>query len=319
MSQAAGRNVVLIFEKINKKYSYDGLPTTIEAHVTTHTRMEGIYDPTAGTLSAYYSDEMFQHDITLIEAGDVGGVYDVCDTRVKSYQGTASMEALAGSDDDTFMFENVASEQDMACACGIVLVEGAPSAIVTEQDTSAIVTEPDTSDFEDDIVSSDGTEQGTFSDSEVINASEEDPWQCILAYTPPSQVVQDAVAPPVLNRRGMPMRRAAMRVESRVAGIIQWENATDSSSLVREVAQQIDVDFVNERTCKRMRVTQQESDSEDSDGCDDSCDGGSEADPDEPDIDFKHVEVDNDDENCSSSTECTSSDEGGSGDDDEAF
>jgi len=190
---------------------------------------------------------------------------------------------------------------------------------VTEQDTSAIVTEPDTSDFEDDIVSSDGTEQGTFSDSEVINASEEDPWQCILAYTPPSQVVQDAVAPPVLNRRGMPMRRAAMRVESRVAGIIQWENATDSSSLVREVAQQIDVDFVNERTCKRMRVTQQESDSEDSDGCDDSCDGGSEADPDEPDIDFKHVEVDNDDENCSSSTECTSSDEGGSGDDDEAF
>ena len=115
------------------------------------------------------------------------------------------------------------------------------------------------------------------------------------------------------------MRRAAMRVGSRVAGIIQWENATDTSSLVREVAHQIDVDFVNERTCKRMRVTQQKSDSEDDDGADDDCDGGSEADPDELDVDFKHVEDDNDDENCSSSTECTSSDENDGDDDDQAF
>ena len=116
------------------------------------------------------------------------------------------------------------------------------------------------------------------------------------------------------------MRRAAMRVESRVAGILQWENATDSSSLVRQVAHQIDVDFVHERTCKRMRVTQQESDSENDDGADDPEDFGSEADPDEMDTDFKNVEDDNDD-NSHSSTDYTSSEneDNAADDDDEAF
>ena len=84
---------LILFQNI-KKYSCDGLPTTIEAHVTAHTHMEGIYDPTAGMLSAYYSYDMFQHDITLIEAGDAQFQNDMSLIEAGSADGFFLMRAI---------------------------------------------------------------------------------------------------------------------------------------------------------------------------------------------------------------------------------
>jgi len=127
-----------------------------------------------------------------------------------------------------------------------------------------------------------------------------------------------------LTRRGLPMRGSAMLVAARVASIVSWENATEESSLVRNVANIIDNEISREVSRKRSRPVTQPSarnvqpqppqsqrdpitfdDSE----CDDGADGDSEmeqfSEPDEDDLDADFVvqEDAGDEEICSSSDE----------------
>ncbi|KAJ1466237.1 hypothetical protein T484DRAFT_1756807 [Baffinella frigidus] len=103
---------------------------------------------------------------------------------------------------------------------------------------------------------------------------------------------------PLLTRRGLPMRHAAMKVAARVASIVSWENATEDSKMVRDAALAIDRELENEVSCKRRRVsanttTEGEYNNADDSECDDGADDGdsetyqcSEPDPDDLDMDF---------------------------------
>jgi hypothetical protein len=109
-------------------------------------------------------------------------------------------------------------------------------------------------------------------------------------YTTPIEVIEE---PPLLNRRGLPMRRSAMQVEERVKSIVKWENATEDSIVVRQIANAIDQEITRESSRKRMRVTTSETcpvayDSEMSDGADGESEGEqvSEPDPDDTDTEF---------------------------------
>jgi hypothetical protein len=99
---------------------------------------------------------------------------------------------------------------------------------------------------------------------------------------------------PRLNRRGLPMRNAAMHVAERVAKIVSWENANENSDIVRRIAAQIDGEICDEASRKRKRSSTSQhhpiptEDSECDDGADDvsEWDDKSEPDPDEEDAEF---------------------------------
>jgi hypothetical protein len=123
-----------------------------------------------------------------------------------------------------------------------------------------------------------------------------------------------------LNRRGLPMRGAAMMVAARVASIVSWENANEDSSQVRDAAKIIDNEITREATRKRARqppaaqptfVASVECDPiviDDSE-CDDGADGDSEmeqySEPDEDDLDGDFIVQE--DEECGGA--CSSSDD----------
>lgn len=109
-------------------------------------------------------------------------------------------------------------------------------------------------------------------------------------YTTPTAVVD---VPARLNKRGLPMRHSAMQVEERVKSIVKWENATEDSAVVREIASSIDQEITRESSRKRIRLVKTDADpiaydSEMSDGADGESEGEqeSEPDPDDPDLDF---------------------------------
>jgi hypothetical protein len=115
-------------------------------------------------------------------------------------------------------------------------------------------------------------------------------------YTIPTEVVEEQ---PRLNSRGLPMRRSAMQVQERVKNIVKWENATDDSAAVRQIANAIDQEITRESSRKRSRVTTSETypdayDSELSDGADGESEGGqiSEPDTDDSDSEFIADEID---------------------------
>jgi hypothetical protein len=118
-----------------------------------------------------------------------------------------------------------------------------------------------------------------------------------------------------LTRRGLPMRGSAMLVAARVASIVSWENATEESSLVRNVANIIDTEISREVSRKRGRPQAPQSSKEtesnpitfDDSECDDGADGDSEmeqcSEPDEDDLDTDFVAQEDVEEICSSSDE----------------
>jgi len=99
------------------------------------------------------------------------------------------------------------------------------------------------------------------------------------------------------------MRRSAMQVEERVKSIARWENATEDSAVVREIASAIDQEITRESSRKRIRLTKTETDpvaydSEMSDGADGNseCEQDSEPDIEDPDTDFVVADEDENDE-----------------------
>jgi hypothetical protein len=80
-----------------------------------------------------------------------------------------------------------------------------------------------------------------------------------------SEDVQQELAQPtgpLLTKRGLPMRQSALQVSARVADILVWEQASENSKLVRDVAEAFDGEFQNEAENKRRRVTYQQPDSD---------------------------------------------------------
>ncbi|KAJ1467086.1 hypothetical protein T484DRAFT_1756153 [Baffinella frigidus] len=119
-------------------------------------------------------------------------------------------------------------------------------------------------------------------------------------YEIPAAVVDE---PTRLNKRGLPMRHSAMQVEERVKSIARWENATEDSVVVREIASAIDQEITRESSRKRIRLIRAEADpvaydSEMSDGADGNseCEQDSEPDTEEPDTDFVVADEDENDE-----------------------
>ncbi|KAJ1463869.1 hypothetical protein T484DRAFT_3649698 [Baffinella frigidus] len=119
-------------------------------------------------------------------------------------------------------------------------------------------------------------------------------------YETPVAVIDE---PTILNKRGLPMRRSAMQVEERVKSIARWENATEDSAVVREIASAIDQEITRESSRKRIRLTKTETDpvaydSEMSDGADGNseCEQDSEPDIEDPDTDFVVADEDENDE-----------------------
>jgi hypothetical protein len=119
-------------------------------------------------------------------------------------------------------------------------------------------------------------------------------------YAVPTAIIDE---PPRLNKRGLPMRHSAMQVEERVQSIVKWENATEESTVVREIASAIDQEITQESSHKRIRLATPEVDhvtydSELSDGADGESENeqGSEPDPDETDSDFMVPDEDKEDD-----------------------
>jgi hypothetical protein len=119
-------------------------------------------------------------------------------------------------------------------------------------------------------------------------------------YAVPTAIIDE---PPRLNKRGMPMRHSAMQVGERVQSIVKWENATEDSMAVREIASAIDQEITQESSHKRIRLDKPEVDhvtydSELSDGADGESENeqGSEPDPDETDSDFMVADEDKEDD-----------------------
>ena len=133
--------------------------------------------------------------------------------------------------------------------------------------------------------------------------------------------------PPRLTLRGLPMRKAAMKVAARVAKIVSWENANENSDIVRRIAAQIDGEICDEASRKRKRSSTSQhnpipaEDSECDDGADDADerDDTSEPDPVEADTAFEihdgNDEIEDDEESENEEeygTEYGSGDENGS-------
>ena len=127
----------------------------------------------------------------------------------------------------------------------------------------------------------------------------------------------------LLTKRGLPMRQSARGVASRVNNILQWEQASDNSKLVKDVAILFENEFQHEADNKKRRITQQTptSDSEvelgDTDDDDDQSsiiDSGSDDDDftepsreteSESDIDGENSSSDRESERFCSQTEIT--------------
>jgi hypothetical protein len=66
----------------------------------------------------------------------------------------------------------------------------------------------------------------------------------------------------MLTKRGLPMRRSARGVSARVASILNWEQASENSKTVQDVADAFENEFQYEVDNKKRRMTYQAPDSD---------------------------------------------------------
>ena len=103
------------------------------------------------------------------------------------------------------------------------------------------------------------TMQGVFIENQdYINAVHIQPIQEPHALI--EQVPQEPTE--MLTRRGLPMRRSARGVAARVIGILSWEQASENSKSVQDVAEAFENEFRSEAENKKRRVTCQAPDSD---------------------------------------------------------